>query len=93
MHNLTFACSHGLLLQVLSERPLAFWQIVIAIGAIELSVGKQDYENKVRTQSTRCCSSCGYKCDATAACSANAAITPVFTTAVMTLQLCLLAVC
>jgi hypothetical protein len=36
-----------LLLQVLSERPLAFWQIVIAIGAIELSVGKQDYENKV----------------------------------------------
>mmetsp|Transcript_2982 Transcript_2982/g.4527 ORF Transcript_2982/g.4527 Transcript_2982/m.4527 type:complete len:219 (-) Transcript_2982:46-702(-) len=36
----------GALLQVFAERPIAIWQIILAIGAIELSIGKQDYENK-----------------------------------------------
>ena len=33
-------------MQVLSERPLAAAQIIIAIGLLELTVGKQDYENR-----------------------------------------------
>ncbi|KAG5189618.1 chlorophyll a/b-binding protein domain-containing protein [Tribonema minus] len=32
--------------QILAERPVAFWQIFLAVGAFELSIGKQDYENK-----------------------------------------------
>ena len=32
--------------QVFSERPLAFWQIFLTLGALELTVFKQDTANK-----------------------------------------------
>lgn len=32
----------GALSQILAERPVAFWQIFLTIGAIELTIGKQD---------------------------------------------------
>lgn len=36
-------------LKALGELPLAAWvQILAAIAVVELTVGKQDYENKVR---------------------------------------------
>ncbi|CAN0445228.1 unnamed protein product, partial [Phaeothamnion confervicola] len=36
----------GALIQVLTERPAAAIQILLAIGALELTAGAQDYENK-----------------------------------------------
>ena len=36
----------GAFTQVLTERPVAALQILLALGAIELTAGKQDYENK-----------------------------------------------
>ena len=32
--------------QVFAERPVAFWQIFLTLGAIELTIGKQDTANK-----------------------------------------------
>lgn len=40
------------LAQIYSERPVAFWQLFLTIGAIELTVGKQDTLNKVRIKKT-----------------------------------------
>jgi hypothetical protein len=37
----------GALLDVIDKRPAAFWQIIVAIGLIELTFGKQDTVNKV----------------------------------------------
>lgn len=36
----------GALADVFSKRPAAFWQIFLFLGALELSVGRQDSENK-----------------------------------------------
>lgn len=36
----------GALGQVFAERPVAFWQIFLTLGAIELTIGKQDTANK-----------------------------------------------
>lgn len=32
--------------QIFNERPLAFWQIFLTLGAIDLTVGAQDFTNK-----------------------------------------------
>lgn len=43
-------------LKALGELPFAAWvQILGAIAVIELTVGKQDYENKVRSTSRTSC--------------------------------------
>jgi hypothetical protein len=41
----------GALLDVIEKRPAAFWQIIIAIGLVELTFGKQDTVNKVCSRS------------------------------------------